>query len=160
MKPVLVPHSDYQVFVLKQLRTHYGPGIVLINKDWPLAVKLWMTDLSAITTFLHDAYSLRGPLPRDPASLLRSFLICLMTNPEMGLTEWINVMKRTPVYAVLPLVMERRSSLPPIPEAKAHASVARMALLIATILVFTPSPTATRAGTAPERSVFTATIST
>src|SRR5206468_5116774 len=60
-----------------------------------------MTDLSAITTFLFDAYSNRGPLPRDPASLLRSFLIFLMTNPEMGLTEWINELKRTPIYAIL-----------------------------------------------------------
>ncbi|MCZ8511486.1 transposase [Paenibacillus filicis] len=101
MKPVFVPHSNYQAFVHQQLRTHYGPGIVLINKDWPLAAKLWMTDLSAITTLLHDAYSNRGPLPRDPASLLRSFLIFLMTNPEMGLTEWINEMKRTPIYAIL-----------------------------------------------------------
>lgn len=101
LKPVFVPHSDYQAFVLQQLRTHYGPGVVLIHKDWPLAVKLWMTDLSAMTTFLHDTYSNRGPLPRSPASLLRSFLIFLMTNPEMGLTEWINEMKRTPIYAIL-----------------------------------------------------------
>jgi hypothetical protein len=101
LKPVFVPHSDYQAFVLRQLRTCYGPRIVLINKDWPLAAKFWMTDLSAITSLLYDTYSARGPLPRDPASLLRSYLICLMTNPAMGLTEWINEMKRTPIYAIL-----------------------------------------------------------
>lgn len=60
-----------------------------------------MTDLSYITTMLHDQYSDRGPMPRDPASMLRSFLVFLMTNPEMGLTEWINEMKRTPIYAIL-----------------------------------------------------------
>lgn len=101
MKPVFVPHTDYQAFVLQQLHTTYGPGVVLIQKDWPLALKLWQTDLSAITTFLYDSYSCRGPLPRDPASLLRSYLLYLMTNPEMGLTEWINEMKRTPIYAIL-----------------------------------------------------------
>ncbi|WP_256710658.1 transposase [Paenibacillus sp. FSL H8-0548] len=94
MKPVFVPHADYQAFVLQQLRYYFGPGVVLIHKDWPLAVKLWQTVLSAITTFLQDAYSARGPLPRDPASLLRSYLLYLMTNPEIGLTEWINEMKR------------------------------------------------------------------
>lgn len=101
MKPFLVPHSDYQAFILRQLRTHYGPGVVIINKDWPLAAKLWMTDLSAITTLLQDAYSNQGPMPRDPSSMLRSYLVSLMTNPGIGVTEWINEMKRTPIYAIL-----------------------------------------------------------
>ena len=60
-----------------------------------------MTDLSYITTMLRDIYSDRGPEPRDPASMLRSFLLFLMTSPEKGITEWINVMKRTPLYAIL-----------------------------------------------------------
>ncbi|MFC4601998.1 hypothetical protein [Cohnella hongkongensis] len=101
MKPVFVPHSDYQAFILHQLHTHYGPGVVLINKDWPLAAKLWMTDLSAITTMLEDDYSDQGPEPRDPASMLRSYLLLLMTNPHMGITEWVDEMKRTPIYAIL-----------------------------------------------------------
>ncbi|MET3208004.1 UNVERIFIED_CONTAM: hypothetical protein ABIC26_000940 [Paenibacillus sp. PvR008] len=101
MKPVFIPHSDYQAFVLLQLRTSYGSGVVLIPKDWPLAVKLWMTDLSAVTTLLLDDYSPQGPIPRDPASLLRSYLLLLLTNPHMGITEWINEMKRTPIYAIL-----------------------------------------------------------
>jgi len=74
---------------------------VIVNKDWALITKLWKTDLSHITVMLHDIYSNRGPQPRDPASMLRSFLIFLMTNPEKGLTEWINEMKRTPIYAIL-----------------------------------------------------------
>ena len=101
MKPFVVPHADYQAFVLQQLHTHYGSGVILISKDWHLAVKLWMTDLSALTTLLQEAYSLRGPQPRDPASLFRSYLLLLMTNPTMGLTEWIHEMRRTPIYALL-----------------------------------------------------------
>lgn len=101
LKPTLVPHSDYQAFVLQQLQSSFGPGVVLISKDWPLAVKLWMTDLSTITSLLMDEYSNRGPEPRDPASLFRSYLVLLMTNPAMGITEWINEMKRTPIYAIL-----------------------------------------------------------
>lgn len=101
MKPIFIPHSHYQEFVLKQLRAYIGPGFAIISKDWPLAVTFWMTDLSPITTFLYETYSHQGPLPRDPASLLRSYLIFLKTNPEKGLTEWINIMKRTPIFAIL-----------------------------------------------------------
>ncbi|WP_438349839.1 hypothetical protein ACP8HI_03985 [Paenibacillus sp. FA6] len=89
MKPIFVPHSNYQDFVLNQLQTHFGPGIVIINKDWPLVTILWMTDLSPITTLLYDTYSHRGPKPKDPASVLRCYLIYLMTHPEKGLTQWV-----------------------------------------------------------------------
>jgi hypothetical protein len=101
LKPVFVSHASYQDFVLEQLRDHFGSAILIVNKDWALIAKLWMTDLSDITLMLRDAYSDQGPEPRDPASMLRSFLIFLMTNPEKGITEWVDVMKRTPIYAIL-----------------------------------------------------------
>jgi hypothetical protein len=101
MKPIFIPHSSYQDRLLHQLQTHFGPGMVIIKDDWPLVTKLWMSDFSYITTLLHDLYSDRGPEPRDPASMLRSYLLLLMTNPEKGVTEWINIMKRTPIYAIL-----------------------------------------------------------
>jgi hypothetical protein len=50
-----------------------------------------ITDLSATTTmFLADKYSTRGPQPRDPASMLRSYLLFLLTRPEIGITDWVN----------------------------------------------------------------------
>lgn len=101
MKPVFIPHSSYQSFVFEQLRSNYGPGIVIVNKDWPLVLKLWNTDLSHLTTMLQPVYSDQGPESRDPASMFRSFLVFLLTNPEKGLTEWVNEMKRTPIYAIL-----------------------------------------------------------
>jgi Transposase DDE domain len=101
MKPVFVPHSDYQHFVLQQLQNYGGPGMVLLHKDWPLIAKFWMTDFSPITTLLRDDYSDRGPDAKDPASIFRCYLIYLMTHPEKGLTEWVNIMKRTPLYAIL-----------------------------------------------------------
>ena len=66
-------------------------------------MKLWMTDLSYITTLLQECYDAKGkgPQPRDPASMLRSYLLLLMTKPEIGVTEWINEMKRIPYYAIL-----------------------------------------------------------
>jgi len=102
LKPVLIPHASYQDFVLTQLRQHFVGGIlVVVNKDWPLISKLWMIDLSHLTTMLVDHYDVKGPKPRDPASMLRSFLVFLMTNPEKGFTKWVDEMRRTPLYAIL-----------------------------------------------------------
>ena len=102
LKPVFIPHASYQDFFFSQLRTHYGGGIlVIVNKDWPLITKLWMTDLSNLTTLLYDLYGDKGPLPRDPASMMRSFIVLLMVRSEMGITEWIDEMKRVPLYAIL-----------------------------------------------------------
>jgi len=74
LKPVITPHERYQSSVMEQLQQHYTGGVlVLVNKDWPLITKLWITDLTEITVLLRDSYSSRGPAPRDPASMLRSF---------------------------------------------------------------------------------------
>lgn len=102
MKPLLILHETYQTSVLERLQQHYSGGIfVIVNKDWPLVAKFWRTDLSYITTLLQNEYAAIGPEPRDPASMLRSYLIFLMTKPEIGVTEWINEMKRVPYYAIL-----------------------------------------------------------
>jgi len=102
LKPILTSHESYQNSVLLRLREHYSGGIFTIpDKDWPLIAKFWITDLSGITTLLRDSYSAKGPKPRDPASMLRSYLLFLMTNPEIGLTEWINELQRVPYYAIL-----------------------------------------------------------
>jgi len=102
MKPVLNSHSIYQNSVLERLQVHYSGGIfVIVNSDWHLVAKFWMIDLSYLTTLLQDSYDPKGPKPRDPASMLRSFLLFLMTNPEIGITEWVNQMKRVPYYAIL-----------------------------------------------------------
>ena len=102
LKPVFIPHHLYQDSILQRLRQHYsGEIFVIVKDDWPLVAKLWMTDLSYMTTLLQDVYDAKGPLPRDPASMLRSYLLFLMTKPEIGVTEWINEMKRVPYYAIL-----------------------------------------------------------
>ena len=102
LKPILISHETYQDFVLLRLRQHYSGGVfVIANKDWPLVVKFWMTDLSYITTLLQDGYAAKGLEPRDPASMLRSYLLFLMTKPEIGITEWINEMQRILYYAIL-----------------------------------------------------------
>lgn len=102
LKPVVTTHETYQDFVIAQLKQHYAGGLlVLVNKDWPLIAKLWITDLANITTLLQDLYNARGPNPRDPASMLRSFLLFLLTKPEIGITAWVDELYRVPLYAIL-----------------------------------------------------------
>lgn len=102
MKPVFVPHASYQNFVLNQLQEHYSGGILtLVHRDWPVITKLWMTDLSEITTLLESVYGKRGPAPRDPASMMRSYLLLLLTNPAKSITEWVDELRRVPLYAIL-----------------------------------------------------------
>ena len=102
LKPTFISHALYQDSVLQRLREHYSDGIfVIVNSDWPLVVKFWMTDLSQITTLLQDFYDPKGPMPRDPASMLRSFLLFLMVCPEVGITKWIDALHRVPYYAII-----------------------------------------------------------
>ena len=102
MKPVFVSHEAYQDFVLYQLNTHYSDGILtLVSSDWPIITKLWITDISYITPFLGDEYSVKGPPPRDPASMLRSYILFLLTNPTIGITKWVDELHRIPLYAIL-----------------------------------------------------------
>jgi len=102
MKPVLVPHETYQNFVMGQLQKHYSGGVLtLVSRNWPVITKLWITDLSEITTFLRDSYGDKGPAPRDPASMMRSYLLLLLTHPTMGVTEWVDMLYQMPLYAIL-----------------------------------------------------------
>lgn len=102
MKPVFVTHESYQNFVLTQLKEHYSDGVLtLVSKDWPIITKLWISDFSYITTWLIDTYSTKGPLPRDPASMIRSYLLFLFTNPTIGITKWVDELYRVPLYAIL-----------------------------------------------------------
>jgi hypothetical protein len=102
MKPTLVSHESYQSFIIEQLEKHYsGQTLTLVSTDWPIIVKLWITDLSFTTTWLSDTYSLKGPTPRDPASMLRSYLLFLLTNPTIGITKWVDELYRVPLYAIL-----------------------------------------------------------
>jgi hypothetical protein len=102
MKPILIPHESYQNFVLNQLNTHYSGGVlILVQRDWPVITKLWITDLSAVTTWLYNSYSHKGPCPRDPASMMRSYLLSLLVQPTKGITHWVDQLRRVPLYAIL-----------------------------------------------------------
>ncbi|MFA1820133.1 hypothetical protein ACDX78_08090 [Virgibacillus oceani] len=52
-----------------------------------MTTKLGITDLSQITVTLNDLYNARGSLPRGPEFMLRSYLLMILTNPTIGVTE-------------------------------------------------------------------------
>ncbi|MFD0678958.1 MULTISPECIES: hypothetical protein [unclassified Paenibacillus] len=102
MKPAVISHRAFQKQALSLLKKCYAPPTaILVKADWHLIYKFLITDLSYATTMLMDSYSPKGPKPRAPASKLRSYLLFLMTKPEVGITEWINEMKRYLLYAIL-----------------------------------------------------------
>lgn len=102
MKPTRIDHDVYQSFVLEQLDRHYSGGILLLLKSqWPLIAKRWLTDLSAITTLLQPLYGDQGGPPRDPDSMLRSYLLNVLVRPELPPTKWVDELRTVPLYAVL-----------------------------------------------------------
>ena len=102
MKAVFISHESYQSFILRQLQQHYPNGCITIRKkDWALILKLWLTDLSCISTLLDNSYSNKGPKPRDPSAMMRSYLIFLIKRPGLGITEWVEELHRVKLYAIL-----------------------------------------------------------
>lgn len=104
MKPLFIPYQTYQDFVFFQLKEHYSDGILcLVKNDWPTIKKLWLSDLSATTSWLDDTYSdsSKGTKPRDPASMLRSYLLSLLVQPTKSITHWVDQLRRVPLYAIL-----------------------------------------------------------
>jgi hypothetical protein len=102
LKPVFISHEAYQNFVIEHLEKHYFGGVlVLVSRDWPLIAKLWITDLSYVTSFLYDLYGDRGPEPENPSNLFRSYLLMLLTQQTTSITRWVDELRRVPLYAIL-----------------------------------------------------------
>lgn len=76
MKPLSINHQAYQNFVFEQLQKHYSGGLLtLVSNDYPTISKLWITDLSFVTTWLFETYPLKGSIPRDPDSMMCFYLL-------------------------------------------------------------------------------------
>ncbi len=102
LKPNVIPHNVYQNSVLEQLRTHFTSGFLpIVSKDWHVIQKIWITDLSSLSSWLKDSYSDKGPMPRDPASMFRSYLLLLFTKPTLSITQWVDELHRVPLYAII-----------------------------------------------------------
>ena len=60
-------HTDYQNFVVTNLRKYYPNPDTLARSTWNIIKHFWNLDLSYTDEFMADKYSKFGPAPRTPA---------------------------------------------------------------------------------------------
>ena len=93
-------HSDYQNFVVTNLRKYYPDPDALARSTWDVIERFWNLDLSYTDELMKDKYSKFGPAPRTPSCMLRSYLLSIDFKVT-SLTEWAAQLKINPVYAIL-----------------------------------------------------------
>jgi len=93
-------HSDYQNFVVKNLRKYYPNPDSLSRSTWDIIDRFWNLDLSYTDEKLKNRYSVFGPKPRTPSCMHRSYLLSLDFKVT-SLTEWAAQLKINPLYSIL-----------------------------------------------------------
>ena len=70
-------HSDYQNFVVTNLRKYYPNPDALAKSTWDIIERFWNLDLSETDVILADKYSKFEPAPRTPSCMQRSYLLSI-----------------------------------------------------------------------------------
>jgi len=102
MKPIFDAdeHSKYQDFLIKNL-IDLGPNIFSFpSSTWDRIVDFYSLDLSFINSLLSDFYYQKGPIPRLPSNIFRSYLLSLKLKVP-SITTWVRMLHETPLYAIL-----------------------------------------------------------
>ena len=89
-------HSDYQNFVVKNLRKYYPNPDSIARSTWDIIDRFWNLDLSYTDEFMRDKYSKFGPAPRTPSCMQRSYLLSIDFKVT-SLTDWAAQLKINPV---------------------------------------------------------------
>ena len=66
-------HSDYQNFVLENLRKYYPNPDSIARSTWDIIDRFWNLDLTYTDEKLKNRYSVFGSKPRMPSCMHRSF---------------------------------------------------------------------------------------
>lgn len=93
-------HSDYQYFVVENLRKYYPNPDSIARSTWDIIDRFWNLVLSYTDEKLKCTYSVFGPKPRTPSSMHRSYLLSLDFKVT-SLTEWAAQLKINPLFAIL-----------------------------------------------------------
>lgn len=93
-------HTDYQNFVVENLRKYYPNPNSIARSTWDIIDRFWNLDLSYTDVKLKNKYSVFGPVPRTPSCMHRSYLLSLDFKVT-SLTEWASQLKINPLYALL-----------------------------------------------------------
>jgi hypothetical protein len=93
-------HTDYQNFVVKNLRKYYPDPDALSRATWDIIDRFWNLDLSYTDELMRSKYSPFGPKPRTPSCMQRSYLLSIAFKVT-SITEWVAQLKINPLYAIL-----------------------------------------------------------
>ena len=100
MKPVIESHIDYRGSLSRRMQRYE------INwRSYPTSIRETFLrfrelDLSAVDRIMMDKYSVLGPEPRQPSSMLRSLLLMIKTKSP-SITLWVSTLHTSPFYAIL-----------------------------------------------------------
>lgn len=70
-------HTDYQNFVVANLRKYYTDPDALARSTWDIIERYWNLDLSHTDVLKADKYSKFGPAPRTLSCMQRSYLLSI-----------------------------------------------------------------------------------
>lgn len=93
-------HSDYQNFVLENLRIYYPDPNSIARSTRDIIDRFLNLDLSFTDDFMKYKYSVFGPKPRTPSCMQRSYLLSIDFKVS-SLTHWAAQLKINPLYAIL-----------------------------------------------------------
>ena len=93
-------HTDYQNFVIENLRKYYPNPDALARSTWNIIEHFGHLDLSFTDSLLAAKYSKFGPAPRTPSCMQRSYLLSIAFKIS-SLTDWVAQLKFNPLFAIL-----------------------------------------------------------
>lgn len=70
-------HTDYQNFLVENLRKYYPDPNVFSRDTWDIIERFWNLDLSYTDELLAAKYSKLEPAPRTPSCMQRSYLLSI-----------------------------------------------------------------------------------
>jgi len=100
MKPTFSNHETYRKFVHSKLHQYYPDLNALPKSVLTIYKKFKNLDLSKTESLMRDKYSVFGPNPYAPSSMLRSMLVAAALNIS-SITKWVATMRVTPIYAII-----------------------------------------------------------
>ena len=93
-------HTAYQDTFVSDFLKFYPDPFSLAKSTWNVIIEFWHLDLSLTDQLMADSYSRRGPQPRLPSSMLRSYLLSIKFKVT-SITRWVALLKENPLYAIL-----------------------------------------------------------
>ena len=93
-------HSDYQNFVVENLRKYYPDPDAIPRDTWDIIDRFWNHDLSYTDEMMANKYSKYDPAPRTPSCMQRSYLLSIDFKVT-SITDWAAQLKINPLYAIL-----------------------------------------------------------